>query len=128
MTFFSTLFTGTSAGRFLVLAMGTPAQGAPAAWLQLVPFALVLAIFYFIILLPMKKRQQKVQSFLDGLKVNDRVITSGGIFGTITKLSDASVQLQIANNVRIDVSRAAIVGYQGQEPVGEALSQPTQGS
>ena len=106
-----------------LLAMATPAQGSPSPWLQFVPFVLVLGIFYFIILLPMKKRQQKVQAFLGALKVNDKVITSGGIYGTITKVSDASVQLQVANNVRIDVSRAAIVGYQGQEPVGEALSQ-----
>src|SRR5687767_15746480 len=107
-----------------LIALAAPAQGGSASpWLQFVPFILVLGIFYFIILLPMKKRQQKVQAFLGGLKVNDRVITSGGIYGTITKVSDASVQLQVANNVRIDVSRAAIVGYQGQEPVGEALSQ-----
>ena len=106
-----------------LLAMAAPAQGSPSPWLQFVPFILVLAIFYFVILMPMKKRQQKVQSFLSALKVNDRVITSGGIFGTITKVGDASLQLQIANNVRIEVSRAAIVGYQGQEPIGEALSQ-----
>ena len=103
--------------------MATPSQGSASPWLQFVPFVLVLGIFYFIILLPMKKRQQKVQSFLSALKVNDKVITSGGIYGTITKVSEASVQLQVANNVRIDVSRAAIVGYQGQEPVGDALSQ-----
>jgi preprotein translocase subunit YajC len=48
---------------------------------QLIPFALVLAIFYFIILLPMKRRQQKVQAFLAALKVGDRVVTSGGIYG-----------------------------------------------
>ena len=106
--------------------MAAPTQGNPSPWLQLVPFALVLAIFYFVILLPMKKRQQKVQAFLSSLKVNDRVITSGGIYGTIAKVNDASVQLQVANNVRIEVSRAAIVGYQGQEPVGEALSQGSQ--
>jgi preprotein translocase subunit YajC len=106
-----------------LLAMAAPSQGSPSAWLQFVPFVLVLAIFYFIILLPMKKRQQKVQDFLSALKVNDRVITSGGMYGTITKIGDASVQLQVANNVRIEVSRAAIVGYQGQEPVGDALSQ-----
>ena len=106
-----------------LIALAAPAQGSPSTWLQFIPFILVLAIFYFIILLPMKKRQQKVQTFLSALKVNDRVITSGGIYGTITKLADASVQLQIANNVRIEVSRAAIVGYQGQEPVGEALAQ-----
>ena len=99
------------------IAMGTPAQGAPSAWVQLVPFVLVLAIFYFVILLPMKKRQQKVQSFLAALKVGDRVVTSGGLFGTITRLSDQSVQLQVADKVRLEVSRNAIVGYQGQDPV-----------
>jgi preprotein translocase subunit YajC len=106
-----------------LVAMGAPQQGGANAWLQFIPFLLVLGIFYFVILLPMKKRQQKVQAFLAALKVNDRVITSGGIFGTITKVNDESVQLQIANNVRIEVSRAAIVGYQGQEPVGDAISQ-----
>jgi preprotein translocase subunit YajC len=97
--------------------MGTPAQGAPSAWVQLVPFVLVLAIFYFVILLPMKKRQQKVQVFLAALKVGERVVTSGGMFGTITRLSEQSVQLQVADKVRVEVSRNAIVGYQGQEPV-----------
>jgi len=100
-----------------LLAMAAPQQGAPNPWLQLIPFALILGIFYFVMVLPMRKRQQKVQAFLSALKVGDRVITSGGIFGSITRLSDQSVQLQIANNVRIEVSRAAIVGYQGQEPV-----------
>ena len=101
---------------FLV-AMAAPAQGAPSPWVQLLPFVLGLAIFYFIILLPMKRRQQKVQAFLSALKVGDRVVTSGGIFGTITRLSDQSIRIQIADKVRVEVSRAAVVGYQGQEPV-----------
>jgi preprotein translocase subunit YajC len=101
---------------FLV-AMAAPQQGAPSPWLQLIPFALILGIFYFVMVMPMRKRQQKVQSCLQALKVGDRVITSGGIYGSITRLSDQSVQLQVANNVRIEVSRPAIVGYQGQEPV-----------
>jgi preprotein translocase subunit YajC len=109
-----------------LVAMGAPQPGGAASWLQFIPFLLVLGIFYFVILLPMKKRQQKVQAFLAALKVNDRVITSGGIYGTITKLNDDSVQVQIANNVRIEVSRAAIVGYQGQEPVGDAMTQGNQ--
>jgi len=103
----------TDAG--FILAMAAPTQGNPI--IQLIPFALVLAIFYFIILLPMKKRQKKVQAFLSALKEGDRIVTSGGMFGTITKLKDDAVQLQIAQNVKIDVSRAAIVGYQGQPPV-----------
>ena len=100
-----------------LLAMAAPQQGGPNPWLQLIPFALILGIFYFVMVLPMRKRQQKVQAFLAALKVNDKVITTGGIYGSITRVSDNSVQLQVANNVRIEVSRAAIVGYQGQEPV-----------
>ena len=105
-----------------VFAMGAVPEGG-SAWLQLVPFVLVLAIFYFIILLPMKRKQQKVQEFLDSLKVGDRVITTGGIHGQITRLSEQSIQLQIADKVRIEVSRAAIGGIQGQAPVVEPASQ-----
>ena len=50
----------------------------------------VLAIFYFVILLPMRRRQKKVQEFLDGLKVGDKVVTTGGLYGSITKLGDKS--------------------------------------
>ena len=101
-----------------LLALGTPpGGGAPSPWLQLIPFILILGIFYFVMILPMRKRQQKVQDFQSSLKVGDKVITSGGILGSVTRVSDQSVQLQVANNVRIEVSRPAIVGYQGQEPV-----------
>jgi len=101
-----------------VLAMGSPPQGG-SAWLQLIPFVLVLAIFYFIILLPMKRKQQKVQEFLGSLKVGDRVITTGGIYGQVTKVGDQSVQLQVAERMRIEVAKASIGGYQGQAPVVE---------
>jgi preprotein translocase subunit YajC len=90
--------------------------------IQLIPFALVLAIFYFVILLPMKKKQKKVEEFLGALKVGDKVVTSGGLFGSIAKVGEQAIQLQIAPNVRVDVSRAAVVGYQGQAPVVEAPS------
>src|SRR5438093_13271987 len=101
-----------------VFALGaSPDGGSP--WLQLVPFVIVLGIFYFIILLPMKRKQQKVQAFLDSLKVNDRVITTGGIYGQIMKVDEQKVQLQIAEKVRIEVAKTAIGGYQGQPPVVE---------
>jgi preprotein translocase subunit YajC len=107
-----------------VLAMGTvPEGGSP--WLQLVPFVLVLGIFYFIILLPMKRKQQKVTEFLEALKVGDRVITTGGIHGQITRLGEQSVQVQIADKVRVEVSKAAIGGYQGQAPVVEPQGSST---
>jgi len=102
-----------------LFAMGLMPDGANPL-VQIIPFFLILGIFYFIILLPSKRKQQKVQQFLDNLKVNDRIITTGGIHGQITRLNDQVVQLQIADKVRIDVSRAAIGGYQGQPPVVEA--------
>ena len=100
-----------------LLAMGAPSPGSPSAWVQLLPFVLVVGIFYFVILLPMKRRQQKVQAFLAGLKVGDRVVSSGGLYGTITRIGDQSVQVQVADKVRVEMSRNAVVGYQGQEPV-----------
>src|SRR5713101_6362818 len=100
----------------LVFAMTAPAEGG-ASWLQLVPFVIVLGIFYFIILLPMKRKQQKTQQFLESLKVGDRVITTGGIYGQVTRLGEQSLQLQIADKLRIEVAKAAIGGYQGQPPV-----------
>ena len=98
-----------------VFAMAATEGGSP--WLQLLPFALVLGIFYFIILLPMKRKQAKVQAFLDSLKVGDRVVTTGGIHGQVTRLGGDTIQVQIAEKVRVEVARAAIGGYQGQEPV-----------
>ena len=101
----------------LVLAMAAPADSDANPWVQLIPFALVLAIFYFLILLPMQRKQKKVQQFLNALKVGDRIVTTSGIYGQITKISDKSVQVQIADKVRIDISKAAVAGYQGQDPV-----------
>jgi len=100
-----------------VVALSAPADSNVSPWVQFLPFALALAIVYFVLLLPMKRRQKKVQSFLESLKVNDRVITTGGIYGTIVKLTDRSVKLQVADKVNIEISKAAIAGLQGQEPV-----------
>jgi preprotein translocase subunit YajC len=99
----------------LVVAMASPGQNSP--WVQFVPFAMILAIFYFLILLPMKRRQKKIQEFQEGLKVGDKVVTTGGIYGQVTRLGEKSIQIQIANNVKIEIARQAIGGYQGQEPV-----------
>ncbi len=100
-----------------VFAMTPPPEGSPSLLVQLVPFFLILGIFYFVILLPMRRRQRKVTEFQGALKVGDRVVTTGGIYGTITKVNEATVQLQIAANVRIEIAKAAIGGHQGQAPV-----------
>ena len=102
----------------LVVALaGQPQAGQPNIWVQLFPFALMLGIFYLLVLLPMRRRQKKIQEFKSGLQVGDKVITTSGIYGQIAKVSDASVQIQIADKVKIEVAKASVGGYQGQEPV-----------
>jgi len=104
-----------------VFAMGATAEGG-SPLVQVIPFVLILAIFYFVILLPGKRKQQKVQEFLENLKENDRIITTSGIYGQIARINGDKVQLQIADKVRIDVSKAAIGGYQGQPPVVDSAN------
>jgi preprotein translocase subunit YajC len=108
--------TSTALSPFLV-AMAQPGQQPQSFWVSLVPFLLMIGIFYVLVLLPMRRRQKKVQDFQSALKVGDRVITTSGIYGLITKLDPNTVQIQIADKVRIEVARAAIGGYQGEEPV-----------
>src|SRR6187549_189260 len=98
-----------------VFAMAQSGQGPQSLLIQLIPFAAMIGIFYFIVLMPMRKRQKKVQEFQSGLKVGERVITTSGIYGQVVKVEEKSVHIQIAEKVRIEVARAAIGGYQGQE-------------
>lgn len=101
----------------LTLAMAAPTDPNASPWLSLLPFVVILGIFYVMVLLPMKRRQQKVKDFQSSLKLGDRVVTTGGIYGTITRLGEQQIQLQIAPQVRIDIARAAVGGLQGQDPV-----------
>src|SRR5262245_33229082 len=100
-----------------VVAMGQAGQGQPNLLVMLVPYVLIIGIVYVLVLMPMKRRQKKVQEFQESLKVGDRIITTSGIYGQVTKLEEKSIQIQIADKVRIEVARAAVGGYQGQEPV-----------
>jgi preprotein translocase subunit YajC len=114
---------------FLV-AMAQPGQAQPSFLVQIFPFALMLIIFYLLVLMPMRRRQRKIQDFQSSLKVGDKVVTTGGIFGQVTEVreKEAAVQLQIADRVRIRVSRAAIAGYEGQDPVVQPESSSSSSS
>ena len=102
-----------------ILAMAAP-QGGGSPLAPLIPLVLMIGIFYFIIVLPMRRRQKKVQEFLTALKVGDQVVTSGGLHATVTRVNEKTLQIEIAERVRVDIARAAIVGYQGPEPVAPA--------
>ncbi|HEV8383597.1 MAG TPA: preprotein translocase subunit YajC [Candidatus Acidoferrales bacterium] len=81
---------------------------------MLVPLLAFFGIFYFLLILPAQRRSKKVAQMLAELKVGDKVVTNGGIYGTIVGLDekDAAVQLRIADQVKIKVSRSAIAGMQ----------------
>lgn len=72
------------------------------------PILLMILIFYFLLYRPQKRAHDARNKMLDALKVGNRVITLGGVYGTITKLSDDIVTLKIADKVEVDVSRNAI--------------------
>lgn len=76
------------------------------------PFFLMGGIFYFMLWRPQKKEQQKRQDLLNSLKEGDNIITIGGIYGTITAISEKRVKVKVAENVEIEMSRNAVSGYQ----------------
>ncbi len=91
------------------------AQGGSAI-VTLIPMALVFALFYFLIIVPQRKRQRAVDAMLNNLKLGDKVVTSGGLYGQIAALREdtRTVTLKISENpvVRVEVARASISGLQ----------------
>lgn len=85
---------------------------APGGLMAFLPLVFIMVIFYVLLILPAQRRQKKVNEMLSNLKSGDKVITNGGIFGTIVGLEPDSVQLRIAEQVRIKVARNAIASLQ----------------
>lgn len=71
-------------------------------------FVVIFAVFYFILIRPQQKRQKEHKELVTSLKVNDEVITAGGIFGTITRVKDNSVWLKVADKVEIEILKSSI--------------------
>jgi preprotein translocase subunit YajC len=97
----------------MALLMQAPAQ--PSGFALFLPLILIMVIFYFLMILPAQRRQKKLTQMLKDLKTGDKIITNGGIHGTIAGLEPDSVQLRIAEQVKIKVSRSAIAGLQVEE-------------
>jgi preprotein translocase subunit YajC len=92
------------------------ANGQPSpVFVQPLIFLAIGLIFYFIVFLPNKKRQKALQNMLNNLKNGDKVITSGGIFGVVAGIKDDRIQLKVADQVKIEISKSAIVSKQSEE-------------
>ena len=99
-----------------MFAVALAANPAPAAAPQggglvsLLPLILIFVIFYFLLIRPQQKKAKAHQDFVAGLKKGDKVVTSGGLYGEITGLTDKFVTLEVADKVRVKVVRQHIVG------------------
>ena len=78
-------------------------------------FAPLFAIWYFLVLRPQSQQRKKLQNLLGSLKTGDRVVTTGGLYGTVVGFKGDTVQLQIASQVKVDVARSAITGIASEE-------------
>ncbi len=89
-----------------------PAQGGGegGGFFAFVPLLLMFVIFYFLLIRPQQKKAKEHQAMIEALKKGDKIITSGGIYGTITKVEDNDLQVEIADNVRIKMIRSNIAG------------------
>ncbi len=97
-------------------AQGTNGGGSGTGTiLSLVPFVLIFVIFYFMLILPQQKKQKQQKAMLETLKKGDKVVTSSGIWGTITNLGKDTVTLQIADNAKIKMQREYVARLRGDD-------------
>jgi preprotein translocase subunit YajC len=92
------------------------ATGSPVAWL--LPMVLVFIIFYLLLILPAQRRQKKVAEMHRSLKAGDKVVTNGGIYGVVVGVDSDTIQLRVADQVKLKVARTAIAGLQPESKEG----------
>jgi len=96
-------------------AQGAATGSSGSTILSFIPFILIFVIFYFLLILPQQKRQKKLKAMLEALKKGDKVVTSSGIWGTITNMGKETVTVQIADNTKIKVQGDHISRVRGEE-------------
>jgi preprotein translocase subunit YajC len=102
----------------LAQAAPTPApQGPNAIFGTIVPFLFMGVIFYFALIRPQQKKQREMRAMLSALKPNDRIVTNGGIHGVVTGLKDRTVSVRVADGVKIEFDKSAIVSVSRKDAV-----------
>jgi preprotein translocase subunit YajC len=82
---------------------------------QLLPILLIIGVFYVLLIRPQQKRQRELQETISQLKAGDRIVTTGGIIGTITNVRDTSFLIRSAEKSMLEISRSAVAGIEAEE-------------
>ena len=87
-----------------------PAEQAanPLVQLPIIPYVLIFLVFYFLVIKPQKTKRKEQKDMISGLKKNDRVVTSGGIHGTISMVKDKTVVVRVDDNVKIELDKESV--------------------
>jgi preprotein translocase subunit YajC len=94
---------------------GSSVSSGAGGMLSLIPFILIFIIFYFLVIRPQQNKQKQQQALLEALKKGDKVVTTSGIWGTITNLGKETVTLQIADNTKIKMQRENVARVRGED-------------
>lgn len=90
-------------------------QGGGGGIMLILPWLLIFGVFYVLIIMPQKKRQRALQETIASLKAGDRIITTGGIIGTVTAVRDTSLMIRSADKSILEVARTAVAGLDTEE-------------
>jgi preprotein translocase subunit YajC len=89
-------------------------EGGSLIW-TLLPFVFIFGIFYFLVIMPQKKQQQEIKNMIAELKINDEVVTNGGVIGRIKEVRDTSFIIQSAEKSFIEIAKTAVVGRKPEQ-------------
>ena len=101
---------------FITILQAAPAAqqgGGMSMWIML---ALIFVVMWFFMIRPQRKQQKELQNFRDGLKKGDKVVTIGGIYGTVCEVKEGTILMEVDNNVKIRVSKNALVKDFTEQP------------
>jgi preprotein translocase subunit YajC len=99
----------------LMTAFLTMFQGGLGALGGLLPMLLIIGVFYMLLIRPQQKRQRELQQTISELKAGDRVVTTGGVIGTITTVRDTSFLIRSGDKSILEIARSAVAGIEGEE-------------